>query len=468
MVHCFIKNGYHIVLDVNSGCVHQVDDVAYDMIRMYETSTKDEIVEAMLKKYADRPDVTRQDLYDTLDDIQELIDKQELFSPDLFENLSIDFKKRQSVLKALCLLVTQDCNLSCRYCFAGEGEYHGSRGMMSFETGKRALDYLVEHSQNRHHLEIDFFGGEPLMNWEVVKQLVAYGRSLEKPYQKEFRFTVTTNGILLNDEIIDYCNREMGNVVLSLDGRREVNDRMRSTRNGKGSYDIIVPKFQDFVKKRGDKEYYIRGTYTHYNTDFLKDILHFADLGFQELSIEPVVAPPEADYALKPEDLPTILKQYDELAVEMLRREREGRGFTFYHYMIDLEKGPCIVKRVSGCGVGTEYMAVTADGSLYPCHQFAGEQKYLLGNVWDGVTNESACDEFKKCNVYAHPECKNCFAKMYCSGGCAANASHTTGSVTGVYEMGCQIHRCRIENALMLQVARAADLAAAGQTPPNG
>ena len=467
MVHYYKKNGYDIVLDVNSGTVHEVDDIAYDMIAWIdqhiggECQSKDitvdireKLIQMILGQYPDDPSVTPAEIDETINDICTLIDEGQLFSKDLFENMSIDFKKRQSVLKALCLHVAHDCNLSCRYCFAGEGEYHGERGLMSYETGKRALDFLIENSGARHNLEVDFFGGEPLMNWEVVKQLVAYGREQEKIHHKNFRFTVTTNGVLLNDEIIDFCNKEMGNVVLSLDGRKLVNDRMRSSRNGKGSYDLIVPKFQHFVEKRGDGEYYMRGTYTHYNTDFLQDILHMADLGFKELSIEPVVAPPEAEYALKEEDLPVILQQYDELAKEMLKREKEGRGFTFYHYMIDLEGGPCVVKRVSGCGVGTEYMAVTANGDLYPCHQFAGEEKYKLGNVFDGVTDESVRDEFKLCNVYAHPECKDCFARMYCSGGCAANASHTTGSVTGVYEMGCKIHRNRIENALMMQVAR--------------
>lgn len=461
MVHCFKKNGYNIVLDVNSVTVHQVDDVAYDMISMYEDHTKEQIIRAMLDKYADRPDVTREDLESVLEDIEELKDRGQLFSKDLFEKVQWDFKKRQSVLKALCLHVAHDCDLACRYCFAGQGEYHGPRGLMSFETGKRALDFLVEQSGTRHNLEVDFFGGEPLLNWEVVKQLVAYGRSLEKPYHKNFRFTITTNGMLLNDEIMDFCNKEMGNVVLSLDGRKEVHDRMRSTRGGRGSYDVIVPKFQEFVRRRlqgpeNRREYYIRGTFTHYNTDFLKDILHMADLGFTELSIEPVVASPDADYALRPEDLATINEQYDELAKEMLKREKEGRGFTFYHYMIDLEGGPCIVKRISGCGVGTEYLAVTANGDLYPCHQFAGEEKYKVGNVFDGITAPQVADEFKECNVYAHKECKNCFARLYCSGGCAANAMHTTGSITGVYDFGCEIHRNRIENALMLQVARAA------------
>lgn len=456
MVHCFKKNGYNIVLDANSGAVHQVDELAYDLIQgLTEGKTEEQVTEEALQKYKDDANVTREEIEETLADIATLKEQGQLFTKDAFENFAWDFKKRQSVLKALCLHVAHDCNLACRYCFAGEGEYHGDRGIMSFEVGKRALDYLIENSGTRHNLEVDFFGGEPLLNWEVVKQLVAYGRSQEAIHNKKFRFTLTTNGVLLDDEVMDFCNREMGNVVLSLDGRPEVNDRMRSDRGGHGSYDRIVPRFQKMVEKRGSGEYYMRGTYTHYNTDFVKDLLHMADLGFKELSIEPVVAPPEADYALKEEDIPTLLAQYDELAVEMLKRHKEGKDFTFYHYMVDLEGGPCVVKRISGCGVGTEYLAVTPNGDLYPCHQFAGEEKYLLGNVFTGITNEEARDEFKLCNIYAHSECKDCFARMYCSGGCAANAQHTTGSVTGVYELGCQLHRCRIENALMLQVAMA-------------
>lgn len=455
MVHCFKKNGYNIVLDVNSGSVHSVDEVAYDMIEMYETHTTEQIVEAMLEKYADREDVTREELLETLEDIETLKEEGKLFSVDAFSEVAWDFKKRQSVVKALCLHVAHDCNLACKYCFAEEGEYHGDRSIMSLEVGKKALDFLIANSGSRHNLEVDFFGGEPLMNWEVVKQLVAYGREQEKIHNKNFRFTLTTNGVLLDEEVMDFCNKEMGNVVLSLDGRKEVNDCMRCSRNGKGSYDLIVPKFQQMVEKRGDLEYYMRGTYTHHNTDFVKDLLHMADLGFKELSIEPVVAPPEADYALTEEDLPILCEQYDQLAVEMLKREKEGRGFTFYHYMLDLQGGPCVVKRISGCGVGTEYLAVTPNGDLYPCHQFVGEEKYLLGNVFEGITNEAARDDFKLCNIYAHKECNDCFARMYCSGGCAANAAHTTGSVNGVYEFGCKLHRCRIENALMMQVARA-------------
>ena len=326
---------------------------------------------------------------------------------------------------------------------------------MSFETGKRALDFLIEKSGSRRNLEVDFFGGEPLLNWDVCKRLVEYGRSLEKECNKNFRFTVTTNGLLLNDEIIDFCNKEMGNVVLSLDGKKETHDRLRISRKNTGSYDLIVDKFKKFADARNQKDYYMRGTYTHFNTDFSKDVLHMADLGFKELSIEPVVCDPSEPYALRKEDLPVLKEQYELLANEMLRRYRKGNGFTFYHYMIDLDAGPCIVKRVSGCGVGTEYMAVTPDGDLYPCHQFVGDENFLLGNIWQGVTNEKVLEQFNECNVYSHKECKDCFAKLYCSGGCAANAYHATGSVAGVYEFGCELHRKRIECAIMLKVAEA-------------
>ena len=454
MVHLFKKNGYNIALDVNSGCVHAVDEVAYDIIGMYETHTKEEIVEEILKKYAGCPDVTREDILGVLEDVESLKAQGKLFAEDTYKGIAREFKNRQSVIKAMCLHVAHDCNLSCTYCFAGEGKYHGCSALMSLEVGKRALDYLVEQSGTRHNLEVDFFGGEPLMNWDVVKELVAYGRELEKHHDKNFRFTLTTNGILLNESMFDFINKEMSNVVLSLDGRREVNDRMRSSRNGRGSYDLIVPKFKKLADARGQKDYYIRGTYTHYNTDFAKDILHIADLGFKEISLEPVVAPKESDYALREEDLPVLLQQYDDLAVEMLRREKKGNGFTFFHYMIDLTGGPCIVKRVSGCGVGTEYVAVSPEGDLYPCHQFVGEENFKLGNVFTGITNDGVRDQFRQCNIYAHKECDDCFARFYCSGGCVANAYHSTGSVNGVYAFGCELHRRRIENAIMLKVAQ--------------
>ena len=456
MIHSYKMNGYYIIIDVNSGCVHSVDEVAYDIINMFCEKSKDEIKKIILEKYAGRDDVTPEDIDDCFCDIEQLKKEGRLFSDDEFELLAGDFKKKQGVLKALCLNVAHTCNLACKYCFAGKGEYNEEKcALMPLEVGKRALDFLVENSGTRHNLEVDFFGGEPLLNWDVCKELVKYGRSLEKEHNKNFRFTLTTNGVLVNDEVIDFCNKEMGNVVLSLDGRKEVHDRLRLTRGGAGSYDLILPKFQKFVKARAGKEYYIRGTYTHYNTDFSKDIISMADAGFSELSIEPVVASPSEPYALTESDIPVLLNEYEVLANEMLKRQKSGRCFTFYHYMIDLDRGPCIIKRISGCGVGTEYMAVTPSGDLYPCHQFVGDDKFLLGNVYDGVKNAEVLEDFEKCNVYSHEECKNCFAKLYCSGGCAANAYHTTGSVNGVYENGCALHKKRIECAIMLKVAQA-------------
>ena len=376
MIHAYKMNGYNIIIDQNSGCVHSVDDVAYDIITNYENKNKDEIKSYILEKYKDRDDVTAEDIDLCFDDIETLKKEGKLFAEDTFEKTASAFKKRQGVLKAICLHVAHDCNLACKYCFAGKGEYDGPKGLMSYETGKRALDFLVEQSGTRHNLEVDFFGGEPLLNWDVCKKLVEYGRSIEKKYNKNFRFTVTTNGVLLNDEIMDFCNKEMGNVVLSLDGRKETHDRLRITRKNTDSYDMIIDKFKKFAQSRNQKDYYMRGTYTHFNTDFSKDVIHMADEGFKELSIEPVVCDPSEDYALKESDLPVLKEQYEILANEMLRRYRKGNGFTFYHYMIDLDAGPCIVKRVSGCGVGTEYMAVTPDGELYPCHQFVGDEKF--------------------------------------------------------------------------------------------
>lgn len=451
MIHAYKLNGYNIVLDINSGCVHVVDEVAFDIISDYDKKSPDEILAETVKKHG----VNVQDVQAVFEDIETLKAEGKLFTEDKFRALAKEFKKRQSVIKALCLHVAHDCNLACKYCFACEGEYHGPRGLMSFEVGKKALDYLIEHSGTRKNLEVDFFGGEPSLNFEVVKQLVAYGREKEKETGKNFRFTYTTNGIILTDEIMEFCNKEMSNVVLSLDGRREVNDRMRTNRGGAGSYDTIVPKFQKFIEKRQGKDYYIRGTYTRFNKDFAADILHMADLGFKEISIEPVVAEPSAPYALRQEDLPELLEQYEILAKEMIKRQRSGNGFTFYHYMIDLDGGPCVVKRVSGCGVGTEYMAVTPEGDFYPCHQFVGNPDFLLGNVYDGVTNSAVCDQFKNCNIYSHPECDDCFARMYCSGGCAANAYNSTGSVTGVYGLGCELHKKRIECAIMLKADEA-------------
>lgn len=453
MVHQYKLNGYNIVLDTCSGAVHSVDEVAYDMIALYPGHTEDEAVFQLLNKYKERPDVTDAELRECWSDIEELVKEKKLYTPDVFENLAFDYKKRSNVIKALCLHVAHTCNLNCEYCFASQGKYKGERTLMSFEVGKRAIDFLIENSGTRKNLEVDFFGGEPLLNWDVVKRIVAYAREIEKANGKNFRFTLTTNGVLIDDDVIDFCNREMNNVVLSLDGRREVHDRLRKNYSGQGSYDIIVPKFQKFVKARGDKSYYIRGTFTHNNIDFTNDILHMADLGFKELSMEPVVSAPGEPYALTESDLPVLLEQYEKLAVEMIKRHREGKGFTFYHYMLDLTHGPCIYKRISGCGSGTEYMAVTPWGELFPCHQFVGDSKFSLGNIWDGVKNEAVRDEFKCCNAYARPECADCWAKLYCSGGCAANAYHATGNIRGVYEYGCALFRKRIECAVMMKVA---------------
>ena len=454
MVHQYKLNGYNIVLDTCSGAVHVVDDVAYDMIAAYQNTEREALVAELLKKYGDRPDVTKEELEQCYDDIAALEKSGQLFTPDTYRDMAGTFKARSgNVIKALCLHVAHTCNLNCSYCFASQGKYHGERALMPLEVSKRAIDFLIENSGTRRNLEVDFFGGEPLMNWDVVKETVAYARSVEKAHGKNFRFTLTTNGVLIDDEVIDFCNREMSNVVLSLDGRKEIHDATRVDLAGHGSYDKIVPKFQKLVAARGGKNYYMRGTFTHRNPDFTKDVLHMADLGFTELSMEPVVAAPDDPMALTPADIEVVKEQYEILATEMLRREKEGKGFTFYHYMIDLTAGPCIYKRISGCGSGTEYMAVTPWGDLYPCHQFVGESNYKLGDIWHGVTNEALREEFRSCNAYARPECADCWAKLYCSGGCAANAFHASGTIRGVYAPGCELFKKRIECAIMIKVA---------------
>ena len=455
MVHQYKLNGYNIVLDTASGSVHTVDEVAYDIIEMYKTHTEDEIVDTILARYGHMPDVTREEISLCLDDIRSLEEAGKLYSEDKYESLAYSYKNNSKVVKALCLHVAHTCNLNCSYCFASQGKYHGDRALMSFEVGKQAFDFLIANSGTRRNLEVDFFGGEPSLNFEVVKQLVEYARSIEGKYNKNFRFTYTTNGMILTDEMMEFINKEMHNVVLSLDGRREVNDHFRRDYAGKGSYDTIVPNFKRLVESRDGKGYYVRGTYTHNNVDFTNDIIHMADLGFTELSMEPVVCPPGDPYALTEDDLPILFEQYEILAKEMIKRKKEGRPFTFYHYMLDLKHGPCIYKRITGCGSGTEYMAVTPWGELYPCHQFVGDEKYSLGNIWDGVKNTAVQDEFRGCNSYSRPECRDCWAKLYCSGGCAANAYHATGSIGGVYKYGCELFKKRIECAVMLKVAEA-------------
>ena len=450
MIHRYKNNGYNIVLDVNSGSVHVVDEIVYDMVGLLdEGKSEEEILTALKDRYQE------EDIKTALEECAVLKKEQMLFTEDVYEKAIDSFKDRPTVVKALCLHIAHDCNLACRYCFAEEGEYHGRRAMMSYEVGKQALDFLIANSGSRKNLEVDFFGGEPLMNWNVVKDLVAYGRFQEKIHNKHFRFTLTTNGVLLNDEIMEFANKEMDNVVLSIDGRREVHDFMRPFRKGAGSYDLVVPKFQKFADSRGQKKYYARGTFTRHNLDFSKDVLHLADLGFEQISVEPVVADEKEEYALQWEDVPKICEEYDKLAKEIIKREKEGRGFNFFHFMIDLTGGPCVYKRLSGCGSGTEYLAVTPWGDLYPCHQFVGEEKFLMGNVWDGVQKPEIRDAFKECNVYAKEKCRECFARFYCSGGCAANSYNFHGSINDVYDLGCELQRKRVECAIMIKAALA-------------
>ena len=448
MIHQYRSNGYNIVMDINSGAVHIVDDVVYDVLPLLEEKKREEDILAVLSgKYSEEA------VREALSECRELEEAGVLFTEDVYENAIENFSHRPTVVKALCLHIAHDCNLACRYCFAEEGEYHGRRALMSFEVGKQALDFLIANSGNRRNLEVDFFGGEPLMNWQVVKDLVKYGREQEKKHGKNFRFTLTTNGVLLDDEVMEFCNREMANVVLSIDGRKEVHDFMRPFRKGKGSYDLIVPKFRKFAESRNQDRYYVRGTFTRHNLDFAKDVLHLADLGFKQISVEPVVALPEEEYALREEDIPQICEEYDRLAAEMIKRHREGKEFNFFHFMIDLTGGPCVYKRLSGCGSGTEYLAVTPWGDFYPCHQFVGEEAFLMGNVFDGLKASELQEEFKGCNVYAKEKCRNCFAKFYCSGGCAANAYKFHGSINDAYDVGCELQRKRIECAVMIKAA---------------
>lgn len=449
MVHQYKNNGYNIVLDVNSGAIHVVDDVTYDVIALWEETSREDIIQRLKETY------NEEEINEAIAEVAQLVEQKDLFTEDDYESYIGDVTKRPTVVKALCLHIAHDCNLACRYCFAEEGEYHGRRALMSYEVGKAALDFLIANSGNRRNLEVDFFGGEPTLNFQVVKDLVAYGREQEKLHDKHFRFTLTTNGVLLNDEIMEFANQEMDNVVLSIDGRKEVNDRMRPFRNGSGSYDLIVPKFQKFADSRNQDRYYVRGTFTHNNLDFSKDVLHLADLGFKQISVEPVVAEETDDYAIREEDIPQICAEYDALAKEMVQRKKEGRDFNFFHFMIDLEGGPCVAKRLSGCGSGTEYLAVTPWGDLYPCHQFVGKDEFLMGNVFEGLKRTDIRDEFKGCNVYSKEKCRECFARFYCSGGCAANSYNFHGNIHDTYDIGCALQKKRVECAIMIKAAEA-------------
>ena len=447
MVHQYKNNGYNIVMDVCSGAIHVVDDVTYDVIALFEKCD----LEDMKTRLTYTPD----EIEEAYKEVEELKSEGLLFTEDIYEDYIQEVKDRKTVVKALCLHIAHDCNLACRYCFAGEGEYKGDRSLMSEEVGKAALDFLIANSGNRHNLEVDFFGGEPTLNFGVVRKIVEYGRELEKVHDKHFRFTFTTNGLLINDEIMEFSNREMDNVVMSIDGRKEVHDRMRPTRGGKNSYDVIMPKFIRFAESRNQRRYYVRGTFTRENLDFSEDVIHLADLGFEQISMEPVVGLPEEPYSIREEDLPQILEEYDKLARELIRRNREGRPFQFFHFMIDLTGGPCVAKRLSGCGSGTEYLAVTPWGDLYPCHQFVGEDEFKVGDVFKGINRPDICEKFRNCNVYTKEKCKECFARFYCSGGCAANAWKFHGNINETYDLSCQMERKRVECAIMIKAALA-------------
>lgn len=444
MIHKYKMNGLNIVIDVNSGSIHAVSDLCYLVLDYYKSHTKKDILSILA-------DYSKDELEEVFNEIECLIEKGQLYSKANETELINKTNERNPVVKALCLHVAHDCNLRCSYCFADEGEYKGKRSLMSFEVGKKALKFLAQNSGNRRNLEVDFFGGEPLMNFEVVKKLVDYGKSIEKEYNKNFRFTITTNGLLLDEEKIEYINNNMVNIVLSIDGRKEINDNMRKTLKNTSSYDLIVPKFRKVAISRNEKNYYVRGTFTRNNLDFSKDVLHLADLGFKQISVEPVVAPPEEEYSIRMEDINTIKMEYETLALEMLKRKSKENDFNFFHFMIDLTGGPCSIKRIVGCGAGSEYLAVTPEGDLYPCHQFVGNNDFLLGTVDTGIENKDKSCDFENCNVLSKDDCKKCWAKYYCSGGCGANAFYNKGNILETYEIGCELEKKRLECAIMMK-----------------
>ncbi len=451
-MHQYKLNNYNIIIDTYSGSIHSVDSVAYDMIEMYESFSKEEVINTLLKKYNTDNTVTLEDLIDCYADITTLKENGQLFSKDDFQAVSEMQRNENAPIKAMCLHVAHVCNLCCEYCFAGKGEYKGEKALMSYDVGKRAFDFLIENSVGRTNLEVDFFGGEPLMNMDVVKDLVSYARTIEKDHNKNFRFTITTNGVLIDSDFIEFVNKEMDNVVLSLDGRKEIHDKYRVDSMGRGSYDNIIPKFKELIESRNGKGYYIRGTFTRNNLDFLEDIKHMAELGFKELSIEPVVCDAADPTSLREDDLEVLYEQYEKLALLMADKQKEGSPFNFYHYTLDLGHGPCVQKRISGCGVGTEYLAVTPTGELYPCHQFVGDEDMLMGNIWDGVKRKDIRNSFQNTNLYTKEECKTCWANLYCSGGCLANAYHQTNDINGLYEYGCKLFKKRMECAIMLKI----------------
>lgn len=444
MIHKFKQRDLNIVVDVNSGAIHVVDDIVYAVLDDYTQLPKDDIISKLENRF------DNSNINEAFEEIKMLEEAELLYASDDYIR-DLDLDKNKPVIKAMCLHVAHDCNIRCAYCFASQGDFEGVRSIMNFETGKKALKFLAENSGSRRNLEVDFFGGEPLMNFEVVKQLVTYGRGLEKIHNKLFRFTLTTNGVLLDDDNIDYINDNMDNIVLSIDGRPEINDKMRYTINGKGTYDTIVPKLQKMVSKRGNKSYYVRGTFTKFNTDFAKDVIHLADLGFKQTSIEPVVAEPHHNYALDESDLEKIGQQYEELADVLVERKGTDKEFNFFHFNVDLTQGPCVIKRMSGCGAGAEYIAVTPEGDIYPCHQFVGNEDFKIGDLDKGIENKNLSIEFKNAHVYNKEECKTCWAKFYCSGGCHANAYNFNNDILKPYAVGCEMEKKRLECSLYIQ-----------------
>lgn len=451
MIHQYRLNGYNIVLDINSGGVHVTDDVTYDLIALLTLPLHPicppEIIKQLEAKY------DKKEILGAYEDVYTLYENDTLFSEDEYEQFSDMMVS--SPVKAMCLHVAHDCNLRCSYCFASTGDFGEGRKLLDADTGKKAIDFLLTQSKGRKNLELDFFGGEPLMNFGVVKEIVAYARSKEKEYHKNFRFTITTNGMLLNDDIIDYINREMSNVVLSIDGRKEVNDRVRVRCDGTGSYDKIVPNYQKLVEKRGQDQYYVRGTFTKYNLDFAKDVMHLNEIGFDQVSVEPVVADPKQPYALTESDLPQIFEEYENLAKQLIEKKKTGEGFNFFHFMLDLDQGPCAIKRLRGCGCGNEYVAVTPDGDIYPCHQFVGMEEWKMGSVLDDTFDLKRKDYFAKANIYGKEDCKNCWAKFYCSGGCNANNLQYAGDVLKPHKLSCELEKKRLECAIMIKAAMA-------------
>ena len=454
MIHKYKLNGLNIVLDVNSGGVHLVDELTYDLLDNVEPPFEDEcpqsVVDKLSKSYAP------EDIRECYSEIVELYNDKILFSEDDYEKYAQ--YSVASPVKAMCLNIAHDCQLRCKYCFASTGDFGKGRKLMSFETGKHAIDFLLENSGDRPNLELDFFGGEPLMNFNVVKQVVEYARSREKEYNKKFRFTITTNGLLLDDEKIDFINREMSNVVLSIDGRKEVNDYFRVLPNGQGCYDMILPKYQKLVAGRGDKEYYVRGTFTNKNLDFSNDVFALNEAGFDQISVEPVVGDDDI-YALTEKDLPTVFAEYERLAQRLLENEKQGRKFNFFHFMLDLDQGPCAIKRLRGCGCGNDYVAITPDGDIFPCHQFVGIDEYKMGNIDEGTFNQEMKADFARAHVYSKPDCRECWAKFYCSGGCNANNYQYMGDIRSAHKISCQLEKKRLECAIMMKAVRMAESA---------